>query len=237
MTSIFINPFMIFSPALAELFRAQKRREIAISKKLGEHQALEEWQYREAARRIHDWSKSMNLFFFDDELEYPSISFNRTRKSILGHYNLDINGFGLEHELNLNSLYLGNPSHDVAATLLHELTHMYCKINGLEKRGNYHNKNFRGLMKSFGFSVTPRGCHNGSYAPGSKFEEWMKINGVNEEPFIPDLPYCNAKVSETKLKKYSCRCDPPFNIRVARKEFRAICLICNTEFTQDKKDF
>ena len=232
MFELILKPFTVFMPELIELLRSKMKQQLAITERLAEHQSLEEWQFREAAPTIHEWANSMNEFFFDGELTHPSISYKKTRINNLGHYHTGVNDFGLEHELNLNTLHLGRPAFDVATTLLHELVHMYCKLRCLEKPGSYHNKHFRRKMKYFGFNVSSKGYHIGSYAPNSLFEQWLKLNHVDDKPFLHNSPDTSLdgtyEAPGSKLKKFSCECG--YNVRVAKKGFKALCLNCNTEF-------
>ncbi len=50
------------------------------------------------------------------------------------------------YEINISAEHLSRPIENVLATLMHEMVHLYCMINGIadtSKNGRYHNKRFQ----------------------------------------------------------------------------------------------
>ena len=50
------------------------------------------------------------------------------------------------HEINIAAEYLTRPIENVLATLMHEMIHLYCMVNGIQDTSNggrYHNKRFK----------------------------------------------------------------------------------------------
>ena len=111
----------------------------------------------------------LNERYFESALSRPAITIQSTPRSY-GHFTpYDAwNDRGLKlKEINLGAESLRRPVSEVIATLMHEMVHYYCHIQGIKdvSRGNtYHNKHFkeeaekRGLIISYadgvGYSVT-----------------------------------------------------------------------------------
>ncbi|MDL2219132.1 SprT-like domain-containing protein [Ruminococcaceae bacterium OttesenSCG-928-O06] len=67
---------------------------------------------------------------------YGHISVQKVWKSQEAHY----------HEINISAENLSRPAENVLATLMHEMVHLYCMVEGIQdtsKNGRYHNKEFR----------------------------------------------------------------------------------------------
>lgn len=112
----------------------------------------------------------LNERYFESALSKPAITIQSTPRAH-GHftpYDAWDNRHGLKlKEINLGAESLRRPVSEVIATLMHEMVHYYCHVEGIKdvSRGNtYHNKRFkeeaekRGLLISFadrvGYSVT-----------------------------------------------------------------------------------
>ena len=59
------------------------------------------------------------------------------------------------HEININAERMNRPVEDVCETLLHELSHLYNNVLGIEdcNAAQYHNKQFKGTAQMFGLNV------------------------------------------------------------------------------------
>lgn len=59
------------------------------------------------------------------------------------------------HEINISAEYLNRPVNDIYQTLLHELSHMYNAVLGIDdcNAAQYHNKNFKKAAEKFGLIV------------------------------------------------------------------------------------
>ena len=89
------------------------------------------------------------------------------------------------HEINIGAEYLSRPIENVLATLMHEMVHLYCLVNGIRDTSNggrYHNKRFKAEAEKrdlkieyaqyIGYSVT---------SPTDRFIEVTKKNGLCAE--------------------------------------------------------
>ena len=185
-----------------------------------------EWELREQAQELYRWHDLFNKRFFDSKLNHAVLSFDRTRRDVLGHYVIERNGIGVADNININFVHLRREKWQTLETLLHEMAHQYQKSIGILKRGNnYHNKGFRNMMASFGFSCDNQGCHTG--LPKDPFVSFLKEHGIE----VTKVIYVKGQ-GRSKLKKFSCQCNPPINVRVASKRFSARCNHCGEDFKQ-----
>ena len=94
-----------------------------INESLKEHEtSTEEWEYRDLAARLHEWAERFNVEF-KLEIETPAIRIDTIRVGANGTYRNGRNGFGVRHEITLNSANIERPVAEVLSTLLHEILH------------------------------------------------------------------------------------------------------------------
>lgn len=97
--------------------------------------------------------KLLNEEYFDNELEAPVITIQSTPKAY-GHFTpweswttTDKHGnTTAQTEINIGAGTLDRPIENVVATLLHEMVHYYCYVNGIKdtsNKGRYHNRRFK----------------------------------------------------------------------------------------------
>ena len=91
----------------------------------------------------------LNERYFESALSRPAITIQSTPRAH-GHftpYDAWDNRHGLKlKEINLGAESLRRPVSEVIATLMHEMVHYYCHVQGIKdvSRGNtYHNKRFK----------------------------------------------------------------------------------------------
>ena len=132
------------------------------------------------------------------------------------------------HEIAMSAEYFTRPTANWVATLIHEMTHLYCHINKIEDTSNgnrYHNRRFkieaekRGLIIEkedvIGWSVT---------SPSADLIEFVKTLEIDEDKFkyFRDTKFEMSK--PTPKKRYVC---PICGIQVqAKKESNIICGDC-----------
>ena len=128
----------------------------------------------------------------------------------------------------MSAEYFTRPTANWVATLIHEMTHLYCHINKLEDTSNgnrYHNRRFkieaekRGLIIEkedvIGWSVT---------SPSADLIEFVKTLEIDEDKFkyFRDTKFEMSK--PTPKKRYVC---PICGIQVqAKKEINVVCGDC-----------
>ena len=208
-----------------------------INKAIRNHtQELKSWNNYSICQELYKWFDLFNAEFFNNKLEQCVISFEKRRMTNLGHYVIELNPYGLQDNININSVWSGRPTWAILFTLLHEMVHQYQRRLGsfsVEKENkpkspNYHNKEFLEMTASFGMHHNKKGHR--IKPPEGRFVEFLKKYGVEciEEEITTD----SIPKGKSKLLKYSCECDKPINIRVASAKFSAICNHCKKEFKQ-----
>ena len=114
--------------------------------------------------------RSLNAYYFDNQLEEPVITIQSTPRAY-GHVTVAKAWTRADgesrHELNIGAGTLDRPIENVVATVMHEMIHLYHLQNGIKdcsRNGTYHNKTFRDAAqardleisydKRIGWSVT-----------------------------------------------------------------------------------
>ena len=155
----------------------------------------------------------LNDLYFESALDRPVITIQSTPKAY-GHcstkqiWKSDTEAY---YEINIGAEFLNRPSENTAATMLHEMVHLYCRINDIaetSQKGRYHNKLFKeaaeardleiGYDRAIGYSIT---------SPTEAFKQKLVENGF--ELIIPFARHTitTKKVSDrAKAHKYICSC-------------------------------
>lgn len=204
---------------------------------LVEHQVrgTDGWDLRKVMADLHDWAEVFRLRF---KLEVPPVPLRlaRLRLNCLGHFRPGHNDFGLRNEIAVDTNHLvsclrADEWWQVLATLLHEQLHFWQQLRGSPPKpgpGNYHNAQYQAKAEGLGLLVSNRGVHQG-YDTDGPFWTLLQERGVRV-PGIPPRGRRDREKKGSKLKKWSCECVPPVNVRVAIAPFLAVCLHCNARF-------
>jgi hypothetical protein len=198
----------------------------------------EGWDLQDVICQLHDWGETFRLRF---RLDIPTVPLRlaRLRWNCLGHFNPGFNDFGLRHEIAIDIAHLTYRLEvggwwQVLATLLHEQLHFWQQLNGSPPKpgpGNYHNVQYQAKAAALGLVVSSRGV-NEDYLSDGPFLQLLREKGVGV-PATATLERDRRRRARvgSKLKKWSCGCDRPVNVRVAVADFQAMCLKCNRLFT------
>ena len=175
---------------------------------------------------------ALNKQYFENALSKPIITIQSTPKAY-GHFSCDkiwtdkkSNGY---HEINIGAEMLDRPIANTIATLVHEMVHYYCHVNGIQdtsRGGTYHNKRFkseaekRGLVieynEKIGFSITQPAPELKSFCTAQKWRNKLTIRrrgelgGAEPKPKKPSstrkyiCPCCGASVRATKDVNIAC---------------------------------
>ena len=90
----------------------------------------------------------LNRVYFENALPKPVITVQSTPKAY-GHCSTKkiwSNDTAGQYEINIGAEYLNRPSANTAATMCHEMVHLYCLVNDIAdtcQKGRYHNKTFK----------------------------------------------------------------------------------------------
>ncbi len=190
---------------------------------LADHQRAEPWTHRDLLSSLHQWAEHFDAEFKLDALPV-SICVDRLSTKTFGHFRIGHNGFGLQHEIAINSVYLATrPFAGLLGTLLHELLHAWQQEHGTPSAPPHHNAEFRQKAETLGLIIDRRGVT--TYAQESAFTRLLTAHGVGTDGLhVPATP----KTGRSKLAKWTCACG--INVRVARQDFYAQCLRCGQVF-------
>lgn len=204
----------------------------------------------------------LNKVYFDGELPPIVITIMSSPRSN-GHFTINREWRVAEerfNEINISAEHLDRPIENIMATLMHEMVHYHCQINGIQDTSQnyrYHNMKFReeattrGLIisqgKYIGWSITE---------PSPEFIEVVKSHGI-EKPMdinrdgiqldltgllgvLGGLPGADGAkgvgiVTKPKCstRKYICPCCG--NSFRATKDINVMCMDCNEQFIKVEK--
>ncbi len=205
-----------------------------------------------------------NTEFFDSALPPIVISIMSSAKTN-GHFTVSKvwrSEDNYMHEINISAEHLDRPIENICATMMHEMVHYYCEINGIadtSKGGRYHNKRFkeeaekRGLAISYvqyaGFSRTEPTQVLKSIIDKYKIVKPLDINrdgemmhmlvgglvGTGSNGAVGDDDSANDGTGKKKssTRKYVCpKCGNSFR---ATKDINVICADCMELFVKVEK--
>lgn len=159
------------------------------------------------------------------------------------------------HEINISAEHLDRPIENICATLIHEMVHYYCSLNGIQdvsQGGRYHNKNFKNEAEKRGLIITQGKYIGWSIThPSDELIEVIKINNIIKPIDINrdgvkfifgggdssgnsgmdgnnQTQTLNRKKSSTR--KYKCLgCGNSFR---ATKNINVLCMDCNMQYVK-----
>lgn len=191
----------------------------------------------EIINKLENLFDLLNRLYFENTLPRPVITVQSTPRAY-GHCSVkkiwndkaEDENKG-QYEINIGAEYLDRPSENTAATMLHEMVHLYCRENGLAEtcqNGRYHNKLFKYECESRGLIIEyDRANGYSATSPSDGFIESLRANGyVLEVPFARHtLVIEKRKALRVKAHKYIC---PDCGQEVkTTQELSLICGICN----------
>ena len=153
----------------------------------------------------------LNRVYFDNALPKPVITVQSTPKAY-GHcstkkiWKSESDG---QYEIDIGAEFLNRPSANTAATMCHEMVHLYCLVNEIQdtcQKGRYHNKTFKAEAEArdleIGYDRTVGFSHTN---PTEAFKKTLEDNGfVLEVPFARVMPEEKAKAEREKPHRYVC---------------------------------
>ena len=183
----------------------------------------------EIANRLEDLFDMLNRLHFEGKLPRPIITIQSTPKSF-GHCSTKKIWSSDQYEINIGAEFLNRPSEFLAATMLHEMVHLYCRENDLEEtcqNGRYHNKLFKTEAEARGLSIEyDRASGYSGTLPTEAFIEGLRSNGYSlNVPFARHTFEKEKKKAErAKAHAYIC---PTCGQQVrTTQELSLICGIC-----------
>lgn len=193
--------------------------------------------------------RRINTDIFQDELPEPMITVSPT-KNAYGHmttWKAWATPKGRKVEVNISSYTLSRPIENTIATLIHELTHLYCQevlhVKDTSRNGQYHNKVFKEQGEKHWLTLSYDNTIGWSPTqPSERLLEWICDNSywiIEIETYrdlAPDYkpptsgngnngsPIIFPKSNNSHSIKYQCPCCG--NSCRATKQINIICADC-----------
>ena len=196
---------------------------------------------------LHEVFRYLNRDLFNNELSEPALLIQHQGKKCnsLGWCSSseiwsNSDGSIKLHEITICAEYLDRGVLDICETLLHEMVHLYCSVNGIKdtSRGTtYHNKKYRQYAEKYGLNCEHDNKHGWSNT-GLKDETKKLIESYkfNQDVFkiarmIFDSGNSNGTsgVKRSSMKKFSCDCE--IVIR-CKQDINVICEDCGEKFEE-----
>lgn len=193
-------------------------------------------------KNLESLFSKLNERFFDNQLEVPVITVSPDVHGTWGWFTTwrawktENNQKGY-YEINICSDYLNRPIYKTAGTLLHEMVHLYNKINDIQdcsRGGKYHNKHFKDSAEAHGLIVEKTEKYGYSSTKlSSEAKQYLDSINISTPKFYRDSPKKLKKESKkSSTRKYICPCCN--TIIRSTKDVYVICGICNTEFKKQE---
>jgi hypothetical protein len=199
-----------------------------------------------------------NEVYFENSLPPIVITIMSSPKTN-GHFTIN-REWRIEHEhfneINISAEHLNRPIENICGTLIHEMVHYYCQLNGIQdtsQGGRYHNKNFkaeaekRGLVISYekyiGYSVTEPSPELVNVVRCRNIQKPIDINRDGYIGFMGMIGTGGSgdgdngvdgiegkQKKKTSTRKYICpRCGNTFR---ATKDINVLCMDCNEQYVK-----
>ena len=169
-------------------------------------------QMSEVVGKLENLFDILNQVYFDAELPKPVITVQSTPKAY-GHCTTKKVWKSQDderYEINIGAEYLNRPAEATAATMCHEMVHLYCQVNDIAdtcQKGRYHNKTFRAEMEKRDLAVEYDRTNGYSHTKlTAAFTEALEKRGFALNiPFARILPEPKAKTEREKPHRYVCQ--------------------------------
>lgn len=174
----------------------------------------------------------LNDIYFEGKLPKPVITVQSSPKAY-GHCTTKQiwkSEDSAMYEINLGAEFINRPMANTAATLCHEMVHLYCLVNEIQdtcQKGRYHNKAFKAEAESrdlnieydraIGYSITSpteafiEKLNNSGFDMSIRFARvtpQKKASSEREKPHKYVCPICGQEVKSTADLKIKCAiCD------------------------------
>ena len=198
-------------------------------------------QISEIVKKTEEMFDLFNEHFYDNELTRPAITVSPDGgRGAYGWCSINEiwNASGEKYrEINLCAEYLDRPIFELAATLLHEMAHLYNLVHDIQdvsNNGYYHNMKFKATAEAHGLHIEKHqkyGWTVTTLAPEA--EAWIKETigeaGINASR-LQELGTTKggSKKSKNRSIKYVCPCCG--TIIRATREVNVICGDCGEPF-------
>jgi predicted SprT family Zn-dependent metalloprotease len=126
-----------------------------------------------------------NEQLFGGDLPPVLLNFSRKGRQVRGFFAPDRwqKGATSTHEISLNPQFLKErPAIETAATLVHELVHLWQAVSGIPSRTSYHNREWAAKMQAVGLMPSDSGAPGG-HRTGQRMSHYVLPGGPFERAF------------------------------------------------------
>lgn len=92
-----------------------------------------------------------------------------------------------KHEISMGAEFIARPLDQIAATMQHEMCHLYAQINNIQdtsRNNQFHNKKFKKLGETHGLILTCDEKNGWTYTePSPEFSEYINVCNIDTKPF------------------------------------------------------
>lgn len=199
--------------------------------------------YSQACAYLEKIYDTLNREKYNGELETPILTIQSSEKTY-GHVTTakvwkctDKN----QYELNISAEALNRPIENVVATLLHEMTHIYCMMHGIQdtsRNGQYHNKRFKAQAETVGLIIEKDNKIGWSLTrPSEELVKYIHSKKWDMIPLFRSSPH-DSKTTGGKrpssTRKYICPCCEQ-SVRATKKTI-LICGYCKIRMESENPD-
>lgn len=208
----------------------------------------------DSINELHRAFHIFNKVYYNNKLPEPAILImaQGNRKNMFGWCTVkevwrNENLSDKRYEINLIAEYLFLPLEDIMATLLHEMVHLHCLVNGIKdtsRGGTYHNKRFKVTAEIHGLNIERDDEIGWSLTQVNNLtKSIIKEYGIKAEAFSlyrapsETIQEVKEEIYQPKLiktrKKQKIYICPGCGTKIkSSKEIQIKCIHCNQEFEE-----
>lgn len=176
-----------------------------------EKPSTEPMQMSEVVAKLEACFDLLNELYFEDKLPRPVITVQSTPK-FYGHcstkriWKAENDGM---YEINIGAEFVNRPMENIAATLCHEMVHLYCRENDVKEtcqNGRYHNKVFKAEAEARDLIIDYDRANGYTHTtPSEEFKQKLHENGFDLTVRFARIPPMKKAAGEReKAHKYVC---------------------------------
>lgn len=223
---------------VAEEPKTEEPKRIDAAKVLNKTDDAEPMTMAGVITKLEDLFDILNKAYFDNSLPRPVITVQSTPK-VFGHCSTKKiwrDDRFERYEINIGAEFLNRPSADTAATMCHEMVHLYCLENEIAntcQHGRYHNKTFKTECELRDLQVDYDRANGYTHtSPTDAFKKTLEEAGfVLEVPFARVPPKEKVKAERERPHKYVC---PVCGQTVkSTSDLHIICAICDVAMERE----
>lgn len=185
--------------------------EIDTSESKKEKPSTELMQMSEVVAKLETCFDLLNGLYFEGRLPWPVITVQSTPK-FYGHcstkriWKAENDGM---YEINIGAEFVNLPMENIAATLCHEMVHLYCRENNVKEtcqNGRYHNKVFKNEAEARDLIIDYDRANGYTHTtPSEEFKQKLHENDFDLTVRFARIPPMKKAVGEReKAHKYVC---------------------------------